>query len=118
MWSNRYNFLICSSDSPAVKIEREVTEKRLILICNPSGNPDNYTFANWQHWSAFKEHIRNIQGTPNGTLSIREPTNSSRLYENDGIYKCKTSNGIYGPNGRLYQKESALIHNRGNTFTH
>ncbi|CAG2226571.1 unnamed protein product [Mytilus edulis] len=49
--------------SPVVEIRRKLTKTKLILICNPSGNPDNFTFGDWEHWSEFKEHIRNVQGT-------------------------------------------------------
>ncbi|XP_052079066.1 uncharacterized protein LOC127717467 isoform X2 [Mytilus californianus] len=82
------------------------------LICNPNGNPENYTFADWEHWSEFNEHIRNVQGTPDGTLTLLESNNNNKLHENDGIYKCRTSNGIYGTNGNLYQKGTALINDR------
>ncbi|VDI70162.1 Hypothetical predicted protein [Mytilus galloprovincialis] len=49
--------------SPVVEIRRKLTKTKLILVCNPSGNPDNFTFGDWEHWSEFKEHIRNVQGT-------------------------------------------------------
>ncbi|CAC5394317.1 unnamed protein product [Mytilus coruscus] len=98
--------------SPVVTIVKEVTEKKLILICNPNGNPENYTFADWEHWSEFNEYIRNVTGTPDSTLIFLESSNNSRLHENDGIYKCKTSNGIHGTNGKLYQIGSALINDR------
>ncbi|CAC5372145.1 unnamed protein product [Mytilus coruscus] len=103
---------VYSTDSPLVKIIKEVTEKKLKLICNPKGNPENYTFADWEHWSEFNEHIRNVQGTPDGTLTFLESNNNNRLHENDGIYKCRTSNGIYDTNGDLYQNGTALIIDR------
>ncbi|CAC5372895.1 PVRL3 [Mytilus coruscus] len=98
--------------SPVVEITRRPTELKLILICNPSGNPENYTFGDWEHWSEFREHIQNLEGTPDGTLTFRKSSN--RLHETDGIYKCKASNGIYGTNGHLYQIGTALVYNKGN----
>ncbi|XP_071149256.1 nephrin-like isoform X2 [Mytilus edulis] len=93
---------------PVVEIRRKLTKTKLILICNPSGNPDNFTFGDWEQWSEFKEHIRNVQGTSDGML-IMKYTTDKRLDEIDGIY---TSNGIYGINGRLYQTGSILINNK------
>ncbi|CAC5418263.1 unnamed protein product [Mytilus coruscus] len=101
--------------SPVVEIRRKLTKNKLILICNPSGNPENYTFGDWEHWSEFKEHIRNVQGTPDGSL-IMKYTIGNRLDGIDGIYKCKTSNGIHGTNGLLYQTGSVLINNKGIVF--
>ncbi|XP_052079075.1 uncharacterized protein LOC127717472 [Mytilus californianus] len=75
--------------SPVVEITRRLTEHKLILICNPSGNPANYTFGNWEHWSEFREHIQNLEGTPDGTLPLPKSTNTKSLSETDGIYKCK-----------------------------
>ncbi|VDI70161.1 Hypothetical predicted protein [Mytilus galloprovincialis] len=95
-----------------VKIRKEVTGTKVKLTCNPRGNPENYTFADWEHWSEFKEFIRNVQGTPDGKLTLLKPNNSNRLHENDGIYKCKTSNGIEGTNGILYQKGSVVLNNK------
>ncbi|XP_076107481.1 cell adhesion molecule DSCAM-like [Mytilus galloprovincialis] len=97
--------------SPVVAIRRKLTKTKVILICNPSGNPANYTFGDWEHWSEFDEHIRNVQGTSGGTL-IMKYTTDNKLDEIDGIYKCKTSNGIFGTNGHLYQKGSILINNK------
>ncbi|CAC5372146.1 CADM4 [Mytilus coruscus] len=98
--------------SPVVEITRRQTEHKLILICNPSGNPENYTFGNWEHWSEFKEHIQNLEGTPDGTLPLPKSTNNKWFPETDGIYKCKASNGIYGTNGHLYQIGTTLVHNK------
>ncbi|CAC5407978.1 unnamed protein product [Mytilus coruscus] len=96
--------------SPVVEITRRPTELKLILICNPSGNPANYTLGDWEHWSEFREHIQNLEGTPDGTLTFLKSFN--RLHETDGIYKCKASNGIYGTNGHLYQIGTALVYNK------
>ncbi|XP_052079064.1 uncharacterized protein LOC127717466 [Mytilus californianus] len=98
--------------APVVKIRKKVTKKKLKLICIPSGNPENYTFDDWEHWSEFNEHIRNVQGTSDGKLIFLKSNNNNRFHENDGIYKCKTSNGINGTNGSLSQKGSVLIHNK------
>ncbi|XP_052079069.1 uncharacterized protein LOC127717469 [Mytilus californianus] len=109
---NRQKGLLDIQYAPVVKIRNKVTKKGLELICNPRGNPDNYTFADWEHWSEFNEHIRNVQGTSDGKLTFLISNNNNSLHENDGIYKCKTTNGINGANGRLYQKGSVRITNK------
>ncbi|CAG2226569.1 CADM4 [Mytilus edulis] len=98
--------------SPTVEITRIPSKRKLVLICNPSGNPKNYTFGDWEHWSEFNEHIRNLKGASDGTLTLLRSNNNKGLHETDGIYKCEVSNGIYGTNGNLYQKGTALVHNK------
>ncbi|VDI11168.1 Hypothetical predicted protein [Mytilus galloprovincialis] len=98
--------------APIVQIIKKVTRKKLELICIPRGNPDSYTFDDWEHWSKFKQHIRNVKGTPDGKLTFLKYNNNNSFHENDGIYKCKTSNGINGTNGNLYQKGSVLLRHK------
>ncbi|VDI57356.1 Hypothetical predicted protein [Mytilus galloprovincialis] len=76
--------------SPAVEIRRKLTKTKLILICNPSGNPDNFTFGDWEHWSEFKEHIRNVQGTSDGMLIMKYTTDKRLLETEDQEEKTKT----------------------------
>ncbi|VDI11165.1 Hypothetical predicted protein [Mytilus galloprovincialis] len=98
--------------APIVNIIKKVTRKKLELICSPKGNPNSYTFDDWEHWSEFKQHIRNVKGTPENKLTFLKYNNNNSFHENDGIYKCKTSNGINDTNGRLYQKGSVLLNNK------
>ncbi|CAC5393297.1 unnamed protein product [Mytilus coruscus] len=98
---------------PVINITRTVFEKNITLTCNPSGEPTNYTFDNWEHHSEFKDYIRNLRGTKDGTLTIFKAGNNSRQNENDGIYTCKSSNGIPDVHGDLYQKGSILINDEG-----
>ncbi|XP_076088491.1 nephrin-like [Mytilus galloprovincialis] len=100
--------------SPTVEIHvtRIPSKRKLVLICNPNGNPTNYTFGDWEHWSEFKEHIRNLKGTSDGTLTLLRSNNNKGLHKTDGIYKCVVSNGIYGTNGNFYQKGTTLVYNK------
>ncbi|XP_063411585.1 protein turtle-like [Mytilus trossulus] len=98
--------------SPVVKITSRPTNNKLVLLCNPSGNPASFSFGDWEHWSEFKEHIRNLKGTSEGSLILLKSNNNTELHELDGIYKCKASNGIYDTTGQLYQTGTALVHNK------
>ncbi|VDI77317.1 Hypothetical predicted protein [Mytilus galloprovincialis] len=77
--------------SPVIDIRRKLTKTKIIITCYPSGNPANYTFGDWEHWSEFDEHIRNVHGTSGGTL-IMKYTTDNKLDEIVGVCKCKTSN--------------------------
>ncbi|CAG2248792.1 unnamed protein product [Mytilus edulis] len=98
---------------PVINITRLPIEQKIILTCNPRGEPNNYTFADWEHLSEFKEYIRSFPGTKDGKLTIVKAVNNNRRHENDGIYTCKSTNGILDVHRDLYQKGSILINDEG-----
>lgn len=100
------------SDSPDVKVKYNISKNNITVYCSAEGNPNNYTFYDWEHKSEFNEHIRRIRGTPGGQLIIDNSQNS-RENENDGIYVCTVSNGVPNQSGKLNQKGKIGIKSRG-----
>ncbi|XP_071149213.1 cell adhesion molecule DSCAM-like [Mytilus edulis] len=98
---------------PVIHITRLPKEQKIILTCNPRGEPNNYTFADWAHLSEFKEYIRRLRGTKDGKLTIFKAGNMSRRHENDGIYTCKSTNGILDVHRELYQEGTIPINDEG-----
>ncbi|CAC5383632.1 unnamed protein product [Mytilus coruscus] len=98
---------------PVIDITRTLVEQNITLVCNPNGEPNNYTFDDWEHHSEFKEYIRSVRGTQDGKLTILKAGNKNRRHEDDGIYTCKSSNGIPDVQAELYQKGTVLINDQG-----
>lgn len=96
------------TDSPDVKIQYQILKQTITMDCVADGNPDNYTFYEWEHKSEFNELIRRIHGTPEGQLIINKAQNSKEN-EDDGIYVCTVSNGIPNIKGKLDQKGKTSI---------
>ncbi|CAC5383223.1 unnamed protein product [Mytilus coruscus] len=97
--------------SPVIEINKTLSEHIIKFTCNPSGEPNHYSFDNWQHHSEFHEFIRSIKGSDDGTLTILRSNYNEIFNGNDGIYTCKASNGIADANGKLYQSGSIIFQN-------
>lgn len=63
------------------------------LFCNASGNPDKYTYEQWEHRSSMSNHIRYINGSKDGYLYISD-LDSVNWFYNSGIYTCFAENGV------------------------
>ncbi|XP_076088315.1 neural cell adhesion molecule 1-like [Mytilus galloprovincialis] len=98
---------------PVTYITKLSIEQTIILTCKSRGEPNNYTFADWEHLSEFKEYIRSFPGTKDGKLTIVKAVNNNRRHENDGIYTCKSTNGILDVHRQLYQNGTILINDEG-----
>ena len=82
----------------------DILEEFIRLKCNASGQPNSYTYIDWEHQSGYREHIRYIKGSAGGTLLVNKTENYSENYQNNGYYICKLSNGISDRNGDKFQK--------------
>lgn len=83
------------------------------MTCNPSGNPETYTYHRWQHKSKYGETIRELDG--NKTLKL--PDVPVRLiYQDGGEYVCTVSNGIRDNDDKLEQTGSGYITVYGNAL--
>ncbi|VDI14607.1 Hypothetical predicted protein, partial [Mytilus galloprovincialis] len=77
-----------------------------IVTCNPSGNPNSYTYHKWQHKSKYGEIIREFEG--NNTLKLPDAEMLIR-YQDSGEYVCTASNGIKGRDNRIEQTGSGYV---------
>ncbi|VDI51396.1 Hypothetical predicted protein [Mytilus galloprovincialis] len=94
--------------APDVKIQYKISKQNIRMFCIADGNPNNYTFNDWEHKSEFNEHIRRIHGTPKGHLIINK-AQYSKENEDDGIYVCTVSNGVPNMKGKFDQKGQTSI---------
>ncbi|XP_071119905.1 limbic system-associated membrane protein-like [Mytilus edulis] len=81
------------------------------LFCNASGNPDEYTYGQWEHRSIINNQIRYLNGTENGHLHFTDLNSEPRFYYN-GIYTCFAENGVIR-NDMLYQRGFQHIEFKG-----
>ncbi|VDI00260.1 neural cell adhesion molecule [Mytilus galloprovincialis] len=77
--------------------------QNISVNCNVSGNPNNFTFGEWNHKSDVDTFIRHLNGSEEGRLNISSFTGTAKAYENGGVYVCKVSNGIPSSNGSLWR---------------
>ncbi|XP_071175217.1 neural cell adhesion molecule 1-like isoform X2 [Mytilus edulis] len=76
------------------------------LTCNPSGNPDRYTYQRWQHKSKYGEIVREFDGSK--TLKLPDIPVLSR-YQDSGEYVCTASNGIKDKDNKIDQTGSGYV---------
>ena len=104
------DFDLSFSDPPSIEVSginvSSVSESVSLNCLAISGNPDNYTFSQWQHrWPAQSGNIlRKVESTSieknRATLKLENAT-----FQDSGYYKCLTSNGIGTPENKDYKAE-------------
>ncbi|CAC5395702.1 unnamed protein product [Mytilus coruscus] len=92
-------------------INQEGRNGTLNLQCNPSGEPNNYTFLQLEHRSEFNEHIRFLNSSNNGSV-LRISIEDAGL-QDTGIYVCNVSNDVPDQNGRQFQSGKRLVEIKG-----
>lgn len=102
-------FLFFSTDPPTINIDIIEGEENA-LRCNPSGNPNNYTFYSWLHQSEFGETIREINSTEIMSFCPKDPT---RRYQCNGVYICRAENGVKDVTGNRTQSGKVLVKQEG-----
>ncbi|CAC5358375.1 unnamed protein product [Mytilus coruscus] len=102
------NFYI-TTDAPDITVSSpnytQIDENRTVT-CNPSGNPDSYTYHKWQHKSSFGSLIREFGG--NKTLILPDVLKVLR-YQDSGEYICTASNGIKDNGNKFEQTGSGYV---------
>ncbi|XP_063417532.1 hemicentin-2-like [Mytilus trossulus] len=99
---------------PTVRIDYNnytENENRRELLCVANGNPDKYTFSQWDQKSQFGEHIRFIDGYTNGSLVL--PATPTKSYQDAGFYVCTVSNGVPDTHGQVNQSTDAFLSVQG-----
>lgn len=71
-----------------------------------------YTYEKWEHTSFFNEHIRYLNGTQFGMLSLPFKAKDIR-YQDSGRYVCSVSNGVPDIDGRYFQNAQITVLSQG-----
>jgi hypothetical protein len=93
------------TDAPTVTVSDttfDTNEPTRTLACIPDGNPQSYSFYEWQHKSKYGVLIRKLDGGQNGVLTLPSISVEDR-YQDSGEYVCTAGNGIVGRDGRVKQ---------------
>lgn len=93
----------------------EDVSKRSIQ-CLPKGEPNAYTYFQWEHVSEFHEHIRYLKARDDGILYLPYVDISNR-YQDTGFYICNVSNGVPDYHGNIFQQGREFIVSEGNQFS-
>ena len=111
---DKSHFNLSFSDPPSIDISGNnvsSASENVSLNCQAiSGNPDNYSFSQWQHrWPAQSGNIlRVVKSTiveqNQATVKLEDVT-----YQDSGYYKCLVSNGIGTPANKDYQAEKDFV---------
>ncbi|XP_076088027.1 uncharacterized protein LOC143058421 [Mytilus galloprovincialis] len=88
-----------------------VTEKEVsrTLQCFAYGVPSKYTYSQWEHLSYFGEHIRYLNATTDGKVTLPQIANKIKRYQDNGIYICTVSNGVVDITGNSFQKGQICV---------
>ncbi|CAC5368442.1 TTN [Mytilus coruscus] len=100
---------------PLVNLENETflyTTSHRTLRCIADGDPENYTYGNWEHRSFLNDHIRYLNRTSTGDLILPVQEKQQR-YQDSGIYVCSVSNGVPGIDGKHFQKGQSYVFQKG-----
>ena len=96
------------ADAPTVSVSGanyDQNEAIRTLICIPDGNAQSYTYYKWQHKSKYGALIRELDGGPNGVLTLPSIPVEDR-YQDSWEYEYIVDNGIVGRDGKRKQTGS------------
>lgn len=108
--------IIITTDAPDITVNSPTyaqNDDNRRVTCNPSGNPDSYTYHKWQHKSKYGEIIREFDG--NKTLNLPDVPVMLR-YQDAGEYVCIASNGIKDKYNKFEQNGSGYLTMNGNAL--
>ena len=99
------------TDAPSISVHVatfEQNEATRTISCLPVGNPNTYTYYQWQHKSKYGALIRELDGETNGVLTLPSiPVED--IYQDSGEYVCTAGNDIVGRDGRVKQRGSGIV---------
>ena len=103
------------TDAPTVTVSDatfEQNEPNRTLSCIPDGNPQSYSFYEWQHKSKYGVLIRKLDGGQNGGLTLPSIPVEDR-YQDSGEYVCTVGNDIVGRDENVKQTGSGYVRING-----
>lgn len=76
--------------------------------CKGDGLPNTLTFSRVEHKSYFNEHIRYIEVSSDGIVTL-PPVDALDRYQDTGLYVCNASNNIPNRKGNTFQQGEAYL---------
>ncbi|CAC5379143.1 unnamed protein product [Mytilus coruscus] len=100
---------ICSfvDNPPDVKLKFEnvtINDKERTMQCIADGTPAVYQYSQWEHRSEYNEHIRYLDTTLTGNLTLPITEFKGDRFQDSGMYLCRVSNGIPNRKGNYEQE--------------
>lgn len=89
------------------------TDVLRILQCLANGVPAKYSYGRWQHLSRFGEHIRYLNSSPDGKVTLPPIANKMERYQDNGIYLCTASNTVADSFGNSFQTGKTFVMSNG-----
>ncbi|CAC5377810.1 HMCN [Mytilus coruscus] len=83
------------------------------LQCLANGVPAKYSYGRWQHLSRFGEHIRYLNSSPDGKVTLPPIANKMERYQDNGIYLCTASNTVADSFGNSFQTGKTFVMSNG-----
>lgn len=111
--SNLYHMITAAPDITVNSPTYTQYDDIRTVTCNPSGNPDSYTYHKWQHRTRYGEIIREFNG--NKILRLPDAPVLFR-YQDTGEYVCIASNGIKDKYNKFEQTGSGFVSVNGNAL--
>lgn len=90
------------------------TDVSRTMHCFAHGVPANYAYGLWKHVSYFGEHIRYLNSTADGRVTLPHISKRIDRYQDSGIYICSASNGVVDSTGKRFQDGKIFVIANGN----
>ncbi|VDI31350.1 Hypothetical predicted protein [Mytilus galloprovincialis] len=98
---------------PEQHINFTETDVPRTLQCLAYGVPATYSYGRWQHISRFGQHIRYLNPSPEGTVTLPTISNKMERYQDNGIYVCTASNRVADSFDNTYQTGKTFVMSNG-----
>ncbi|OPL33602.1 hypothetical protein AM593_10643, partial [Mytilus galloprovincialis] len=89
------------------------TDESRTLQCLAYGVPATYSYGPWKHLSYFGEHIRYLNASPDGKVTLPPIANRMERYQDYGIYLCTASNRVADSFGNSFQTGKIFVMSNG-----
>ncbi|VDI68381.1 sialic acid binding Ig-like lectin 8 [Mytilus galloprovincialis] len=98
---------------PDQRIHFTETDLSRTLQCLAYGVPATYAYGLWHHLSFFGEHIRYLNPSTDGKVTLPPIANKVERYQDNGIYSCTASNRVVDSFGNSFQTGKIFVMSNG-----
>ncbi|XP_076088386.1 uncharacterized protein LOC143058811 [Mytilus galloprovincialis] len=98
---------------PDQRIHFTETDLSRTLQCLAYGVPATYSYGLWHHLSFFGEHIRYLNPSTDGKVTLPPIANKVERYQDNGIYSCTASNRVVDSFGNSFQTGKIFVMSNG-----